>query len=96
MGFATKLHAHAHGRPDSSAPHPPAAPRSRTHGGHRVMTDKLSAEEIAAIKAENSRRHSAALTTRNLVWALVATRIVVMCVVLCVVVADEAGEDGCE
>jgi hypothetical protein len=49
-----------------------------------VATD-LSADEIAAIKAENSRQHRAAQTTRNLVWALVATLLVVLFLVLVVV-----------
>jgi hypothetical protein len=52
-----------------------------------VATD-LSADEIAAIKAENSRRHRAAQTTRNLIWALVATLIVVLFLVLVVVRPD--------
>lgn len=42
-------------------------------------------DEVAAIKAENSRRHRAAQTTRNLIWALVATLIVVLFLVLVVV-----------
>ena len=49
------------------------------------MTDQLSAEEVAAVKAENSRRHRAAQTTRNLIWALVATLIVVLFLFLVVV-----------
>ena len=57
------------------------------------MTDTQSAEEIAAIKAENSRRHRAAQTTRNLVWALVATLIVVLFLFLVVVRPDPAAED---
>ena len=48
------------------------------------MTD-TSPEDVAAIKAENSRRHRAAQTTRNLVWALIATLIVVLFLVLVVV-----------
>lgn len=51
------------------------------------MTD-LSPDEIAAIKAANSRQHRAAQTTRNLVWALVASLIVVLFLVLVVVRPD--------
>ena len=57
------------------------------------MTDTQSAEEIAAIKAENSRRHRAAQTTRNLVWALVATLIVVLFLFLVVVRPDPQAAD---
>jgi len=49
---------------------------------------ETSAEDVAAIKAENSRRHRAAQTTRNLVWALVATLIVVLFLVFVVVRPD--------
>ena len=49
------------------------------------MSTELSVDEIAAIKAETSRRHRAAQTTRNLIWALVATLIVVLFLVLVVV-----------
>ena len=52
------------------------------------MTDTQSADEIAAIKAENSRAHRAAQTTRNLIWALVATLIVVLFLFLVVVRPD--------
>ena len=57
------------------------------------MTDTQSAEEVAAIKAENSRAHRAAQTTRNLVWALVATLIVVLFLFLVVVRPDPLPED---
>jgi hypothetical protein len=57
------------------------------------MTDTQSAAEIAAIKAENSRRHRAAQTTRNLIWALVATLIVVLFLFLVVVRPDPVPED---
>ena len=57
------------------------------------MTDQLSAEEVAAVKAENSRRHRAAQTTRNLIWALVATLIVVLFLVLVVVRPDLQAAD---
>jgi hypothetical protein len=49
----------------------------------------LSADEIAAIKAENSRAHRAAQTLRYLIWALVATLAVVLFLVF-VVVRPEA------
>jgi len=57
------------------------------------MTDTQSAAEVAAIKAENSRRHRAAQTTRNLVWALVATLIVVLFLFLVVVRPDPQAVD---
>ena len=57
------------------------------------MTDTQSADEIAAIKAENSRAHRAAQTTRNLIWALVATLIVVLFLFLVVVRPDPVSED---
>lgn len=47
--------------------------------------EELSADEIAAIKAQNSREHRAAQTTRNLIWALLATLVVVLFLVLVVV-----------
>ena len=50
----------------------------------------LAAEEIAAIKAENSRAHRAAQTVRNLAWALVATLAVVLFLVFVVVRPDPA------
>ncbi len=50
----------------------------------------LSQDEIREIKAQNSRNHRAAQTTRNLVWALVATLLVVLAVVLVVVRPDPA------
>lgn len=53
-----------------------------------AKADILSAEEIAAIKAENSRAHRAAQTVRNLVWALVATLAVVLFLVFVVVRPD--------
>lgn len=49
---------------------------------------ELAAEEIAAIKAENSRAHRAAQTFRNLAWALVATIAVVLFLVFVVVRPD--------
>jgi hypothetical protein len=51
-----------------------------------------SAEELAAIaeiKAENSRRHRQAQTYRNLLWALVASLLVVLFLVLVVVRPDQ-------
>ena len=45
-------------------------------------------EETAARKAENSRRHRANQTLRNLIWSLVATLIVVLVLVLVVVRPD--------
>jgi hypothetical protein len=57
------------------------------------VAENLSAEQIAAIKAENSRNHRAAQTTRNLVWALVATLLVVLFLVLVVVRPDPATVD---
>ena len=45
-------------------------------------------EETAARKAENSRKHRANQTLRNLVWSLVATLIVVLLLVLVVVRPD--------
>ena len=56
------------------------------------MTD-ISPEDVAAIKAENSRQHRAAQTTRNLVWALVATLVVVLFLVLVVVRPDLQAAD---
>lgn len=56
------------------------------------MTE-ISPEDVAAIKAENSRRHRAAQTTRNLIWALVATLIVVLFLVLVVVRPDVQAAD---
>lgn len=53
----------------------------------------LSADEIAEIKAANSRAHRAAQTTRNLVWALVATLLVVLALVLVVVRPDQPAAD---
>ena len=47
-------------------------------------------EETAARKAENSRKHRANQTLRNLIWSLVATLIVVLLLVL-VVVRPESG-----
>jgi hypothetical protein len=56
------------------------------------VTD-LSPDEIAAIKAANSRQHRAAQTTRNLVWALIASLIVVLFLVLVVVRPDVPAAD---
>ncbi len=56
------------------------------------MTE-TSPEDVAAIKAENSRRHRAAQTTRNLIGALVATLIVVLFLVLVVVRPDLQAAD---
>lgn len=53
------------------------------------MSD-LSPDEIAAIKAENSRQHRAAQTTRNLIWALIASLIVVLALVLVIPRPDPA------
>ena len=47
-------------------------------------------EETAARKAENSRKHRANQTLRNLVWSLVATLAVVLVLVLVVVRPDPA------
>lgn len=47
-------------------------------------------EETAARKAENSRKHRAAQTVRNLLWALAATLAVVLFLVLVVVRPDLA------
>lgn len=52
--------------------------------------DDLRAEEVAAIKAENSRAHRAAQTVRNLLWALAATLLVVLFLVFVVVRPDPA------
>ena len=49
------------------------------------MPTELAADEVAAIKAANSRAHRAAQTTRNLVWALLATLAVVLFLVFVVV-----------
>jgi hypothetical protein len=46
------------------------------------------AEDVAAIKAANSRAHRAAQTVRNLIWALVATLAVVLFLVFVVVRPD--------
>lgn len=51
-------------------------------------TAEMTAEEIREAKAANSRAHRAAQTTRNLVWALVATLLVVLALVLVVVRPD--------
>ncbi len=53
----------------------------------------LSADEVREIKAANSRAHRAAQTTRNLVWALVATLLVVIALVLVVVRPDPPAPD---
>ena len=45
-------------------------------------------DEVAAIRAENSRAHRAAQTTINLLWALVASLLVVLFLVLVVVRPD--------
>lgn len=55
----------------------------------RRATDQR-AEEVAAIKAENSRAHRAAQTVRNLLWALAATLLVVLFLVFVVVRPDPA------
>ena len=49
-----------------------------------------TAEETATRKAENSRKHRANQTLRNLIWSLVATLIVVLLLVLVVVRPDPA------
>ena len=52
------------------------------------VPSELRADEIAAIKAANSRAHRAAQTVRNLVWALLATLAVVLFLVFVVVRPD--------
>ena len=54
---------------------------------------ELSSAEIAAIKAENSRTHRAAQTLRNLIWALVATLVVVLFLIFVVVRPDPTPRD---
>ena len=59
----------------------------------KPVPSELRAEDVAAIKAENSRAHRAAQTVRNLVWALLATLAVVLFLVFVVVRPDPAPHD---
>jgi len=59
----------------------------------KAPASELAADEIAAIKAENSRAHRAAQTMRNLIWALVATLAVVLFLVFVVVRPDSPPRD---
>ena len=52
------------------------------------LPTELRPEDVAAIKAANSRAHRAAQTVRNLVWALLATLAVVLFLVFVVVRPD--------
>ena len=54
----------------------------------------LTADEIAAIKAENSRTHRSSQTLRNLIWALVATLLVVLFLIFVVVRPDPAPREA--
>lgn len=56
-------------------------------------TSPMSPEDVLEAKAANSRAHRAAQTTRNLVWALVATLLVVLALVLVVVRPDMPAPD---